>query len=536
MCAEMSFPLSSSGSNSERHLSSPDHRPSASLPLPHWLTEHRQQIIEEWVDRLAALSPSYKRRPREELVGTVTEAFDANLEVLGLSEFHRMERFIDFITKKRLQAGFSLSDVQRAFELFRVIVIRRLRDEGDFDLLAASSEPINACLSFTIHSFSDLFQRMHERSIRDHAKNLEKEITLRTAELAESERRYKALVEEINDGYFVIQNELIIFANEAFSRMHGATVEEVRGQPFLRFVAPEYRDSVMARYKDTLARLPMHGPLEYVRLGCPPENAATEIKARVVDLGEGPVILGICRDISERVAMESRMREHERMAYVGHLTTSLSHEIRNPLSSIKLNLQILSRKLKLGGFDRRRMEITLHEVSRLETILRQLLDMARPVDIRLQPVDLSELARGCADLVEPKAAEKGLKIVQRYPRKFPLCQLDGGRLEQALINLLLNAIEATPGGGRVTVWTKAMPIDEGHSLELGVRDTGPGIDSGQILHLFTPFYTTKAHGTGLGLCNVKRIVEAHEGRLDVKSRKGRGARFVMRFQSHEAEK
>jgi signal transduction histidine kinase len=84
--------------------------------------------------------------------------------------------------------------------------------------------------------------------------------------------------------------------------------------------------------------------------------------------------IGICHDISERVAMESKIKDHERMAYVGNLSASLSHEIRNPLSSIKLNLEILSRKLDLDGYDRRRLEITTHEVSRLETILRQLLD------------------------------------------------------------------------------------------------------------------------------------------------------------------
>jgi signal transduction histidine kinase len=252
-----------------------------------------------------------------------------------------------------------------------------------------------------------------------------------------------------------------------------------------------------------------------------------------VDLGQGPVILGICRDISERVAMESKVREHERLAYVGRLTASLSHEIRNPLSSIMLNLQILSRKLELDGFDQRRMEITVHEVSRLEGILRQLLDSARPLNIRLQPVDLSELARGCADLMEPKAGEKGLRIVQRYPRKLPLCRLDGGRVEQALINLLLNAIEATSTGGAITLWIRETSAQDGHFFELGVRDTGPGIDSELLPHLFTPFCTSKAQGTGLGLSNVKRIVEAHSGQVDVRSRKGRGATFVLRFPSNE---
>jgi PAS domain S-box-containing protein len=498
-----------------------------------WLQERREQIIEEWVDRLSGLSGSYRSRPREELLGTVTEAFAANWEVLTFLKMDRMERFIDFITQKRLEAGFALSDVQRAFELFRLVVVRLLLAGGRLDLLSQSVEPLDACLSFTIHRFSDHFQRMHERSIRQHAENLEKTVTIRTEQLAASERRYKTLVEEINDGFFVIQDELIIFANEAFSRMHGTTLEGVQGRPFLKFVAAECRERVLRRYQDTLADRPMNGPLEYIRLGCPRDKAATEIKSRVVDLGQGPVILGICRDISERVAMESKVREHERLAYVGRLTASLSHEIRNPLSSIMLNLQILSRKLELDGFDLRRMEITVHEVSRLEGILRQLLDSARPLNIRLQPVDLSELARGCADLMEPKAGEKGLRIVQRYPRKLPVYRLDGGRVEQALINLLLNAIEATSTGGSITLWIKETSAQDGRFLELGVRDTGPGIDSELLPHLFTPFYTSKAQGTGLGLSNVKRIVEAHSGQVDVRSRKGRGATFVLRFPSNE---
>ncbi len=274
---------------------------------------------------------------------------------------------------------------------------------------------------------------------------------------------------------------------------------------------------------------PAEGQIQYTRVGVPQDQAATEIKARVVDLGEGPVIIGICRDISERVAMEAKMREHERMAYVGHLSASLSHEIRNPLSSIKMNLQILARKLDLDGYDLRRLEITVHEVSRLESILRQLLDVARPLTITPSPVNVSALASGCVELLEAKAQAKDIRIVTRYAKELPMAQLDASKLEQALINLLLNAIDATPEGGRITVWTKASGGSENRRLELGVRDTGAGIDSDQISHLFTPFYTSKTQGSGLGLSNVKRIVDAHSGEIEVRSRKGRGATFVLRL-------
>ncbi len=486
-------------------------------------------IIEEWVDTLPTLSAFYAGRPREELIETVTEAFLANLEFLSSNRLTRMERFIDYITEKRLVAGFPLSHVQKAFELFRSIVTRRLLAERRLKLLAQSVEAINASLSFTIHRFSDHFQYMHERSIRQHAQNLEQEVSIRTAELAESERRYKTLVEEINDGYFVIQNGRIVFANQAFCRMHGTTPVEAVGQPFLRFVTPESRERLDGTYVDSLAGKLTASTIEYIRLGCDPERGATEIRAKTVDLGHGPVTIGVCRDISERVAMERKVRENERLAYVGHLAASLSHEIRNPLSSINMNLQILSETLHLEGFDRRRLDITVREVSRVENILRQLLDLSRPVDIELGFVDVRELVQGCVDLVEPKTAEKHLKIVQRYARPLTPCKLDAKKLQQALLNLILNAIEVTGEGSRILVFAKTIRIDENKYLELGVRDSGPGVDPAGISRLFDPFYTTKAQGSGLGLSNVKRIVEAHEGNVEVRGRQGPGATFVMRL-------
>lgn len=488
----------------------------------------RASLAEEWLNRLINLSPLYRKRPREELVETVAEAYAAFEEVLEFGRFARIENFIDFITNLRLEADFPLSDVQKAFELFRSIVVRRLTVAKQYRLLAQSQESLNTCLAYTIYQFSDHFQRHHEQTLREHARNLEQEIALRTAQLTKSERRYKALVEEINDGYFVLKDQIIIFANQGFCHMHRTSLAQVLGQSFLSFIVPDDRERLLAAYNQVHDGQPSEGQTQYIRMGPPPERAATEVKARQVDWGEGPMLIGLLRDISDRVFMENQMREHERLAYLGRLSASLSHEIRNPLSAMKMNLQILARKLELDGYDQRRLEITAHQVSRLEDILRTLLDTARPVTIDLAPVNLAALAQGCVYLLEVKAQEKKLIIEQKHPRWLPLLELDAGKMEQALINLLLNAMEASPEGGRITLWTKA-GRGPNRYLEVGVRDCGPGIGRQERLQIFTPFYSGRSQGVGLGLSNVKRIVEAHSGRIEVRGRPGRGAAFILRF-------
>jgi len=483
-----------------------------------FINYNRSQIIEKWARRLhTEVGEQYSQRPLEELVGTVTEAFDANSYVIVHNDFSYINRFIDKITRMRLEAGFPLSDVQKAFELYRSIVIPLLARETNIEDFHENITKINHCLAYTIHRFSDHFQNMHEKKVRDYAQRLEEEVRNRTAELKESQLKYKTLVEEINDGYFVIQDGVIVFANKAFCQIHGYKFEEVLGKKFYIFVASESRTRVAKIYTNSLNMKPTPPIFEYMRLNKDGSRFPTEIMAKVTKYENRLSNIGICRDITERVKMEQRVRETERMAYIGQITTSLSHEIRNPLSAVKMNLQILKKNNQLLGNDQRRVEISVKEIIRLERILKELLDFAKPVSLKFSPCNINRILSSCVELLEMKFKEKSLSTVFSLDPHLPMVFADAEKLGQVFINLLLNAAEACSQEGRILITSRYNQDDGQPMSEIIIEDEGNGITKKHISDIFKPFFTTKTKGTGLGLTNVDRIVKAHGGWVKVKS-------------------
>ncbi|MCB2188586.1 MAG: PAS domain S-box protein [Deltaproteobacteria bacterium] len=495
------------------------------------LKQNRYDIINKWVDLSFGLGPHYTRRTTAELQNTISQSFQANLEALATGKSDAVDKFVAFITVLRLEAGFPLSEVQKAFDLYRVILFADYFSEhwaAWAPWAPRALTAVNYWVSYQIHKFSDEFQALHERRIRRYARDLERKVAEDRRELARSERRYKTLVEEINDGYFAIAEGRIAFANQAFLLMHQATPEQVLSQPFLHFVAAADRGRMQRVYNDTMAGSPLPSAVEYLRLDLAGQERPTEIRAKVVDLGEGPLVIGICQDITARVKMEEKVRENEHLAYVGHLAASLSHEIRNPLSTINLNLQVVARQAYLEAVDRERLDMAWREVARLENILHQLLDLAKPVRPVLAPTDLNRLVAGTLKLLEPQLTSRGLLVGRSLDPSLPQPRVDQAMLEQALFNLLLNAMDEVSEGGRIEVGTNLVTSSTaGRQCALWVADTGPGLSPEDLSAIFTPFYTKKRHGFGLGLTNVKRILEAHGGTVHVESAGRQGAKFTL---------
>ncbi len=497
----------------------------------HWekfLAQHRDLIINEWQKRLQTeVSDHYAKRSSEELTMTTGKACDAFSLALAKDDYAPINEFINEITLIRLDAGFPLADVQKAFELFRQIVIPILIKKTPSKLLCENIEAINKGLAYTIHRFSNHFQTMHETYLKEYAKRLEKDVAERTAELKDSEQQYKSLVEEISDGYLALHKETIAFVNPAFCKMHDVEPEEVLQKSFLEFVADENKNNVRQMITRTVINGAEPEAFEYLRQKKNGSCLPTEINFKPSWFKGQEYQLCIVRDITKRVQMEKKSRELERMAYIGKLTTSLSHEIRNPLSSVKMNLQILGKNNFFKGNDKKRLDISEREIQRLEGILKQLLDFAKPVALQPEKMDINQIIFSCVELLEVKIDKQHINCQIQVDDNLPLALVDKGKVEQLVINLLLNALESVDESGKIIIATQKRDLDDGRYVVIRVQDDGKGISKQLLTQIFEPFYTTKTTGTGLGLANVKRIVAAHKGQVDVVDLKNSGTTFEV---------
>lgn len=220
------------------------------------------------------------------------------------------------------------------------------------------------------------------------------------------------------------------------------------------------------------------------------------------------------------------------MAYLGTLAGGLAHEIRNPLSTMKVNLQLLRDDLDRDGEDallrgRRRIDTLEKAVRRLEEIVDDFLKFARGFDLQPAPTDLNDLIQEVVVFVEPEAQRHHVRIRTAFA-KLPPILADRKYLQQVLLNLVLNArqaIEATGAEGEIFITTHARD----GAVEIHVTDTGPGIADDVLPRIFEAYFSTKKGGTGLGLPTCRRIVEEHGGRITVQSELGKGTSFVIRL-------
>jgi signal transduction histidine kinase len=221
----------------------------------------------------------------------------------------------------------------------------------------------------------------------------------------------------------------------------------------------------------------------------------------------------------------------EQLAAVGQLAAAVAHEVRNPLAAIKLLVEGALRPRSPRPLEREQLTILHRETARLERIVQEFLDFARPPKLQRRSADLREVVEQAASLVRPRAQRQGVRLLTQAPEGPVPAAVDPGQFKSVLVNLFLNALDALPRGGSLEVLWESLPGE----VRLAVCDSGPGIRPDILAQLFTPFLSSKPTGTGLGLCISKRVVEDHGGRIAVANRPEGGARVDIVLPSSPPE-
>jgi two-component system sensor histidine kinase HydH len=233
---------------------------------------------------------------------------------------------------------------------------------------------------------------------------------------------------------------------------------------------------------------------------------------------------------SERIiAIEEQLRRSEKLSTLGEMAAVLAHEIRNPLGSIRGTAEILRDDYRPGDPKHEFIEIQIKETERLNHVVEDFLRMARQQPMELRDCSIREELATIVTLVAKDAHDRGISLRFEPSSEQAIVRGDGEKLRQAFLNIVINALQATPSGGSVNIVLNRLES----GFELCFRDSGSGISPKNLQRIFEPFFTTKADGTGLGLAVTRKIIEGHGGTLHIESEAGRGTTATVRLPAQE---
>lgn len=244
--------------------------------------------------------------------------------------------------------------------------------------------------------------------------------------------------------------------------------------------------------------------------------------------GDNGTFLGhiiLFRDLTEIQELKREIERSQRLASLGKLAAGIAHEIRNPLSSIKGFATFFNERFKDMPEYQSTAKIMIQEVDRLNRVITQLLEFARPLEVIKKPVSIRPLIQLSLKIIEREAQSKNIRITTKFSPEINEVHIDQDRFNQVLLNLYLNAVEAMEDGGVLSVALSRE--DDTQKVRITVSDTGAGIKKEDMVHIFDPYFTTKQSGTGLGLAIVHKIIESHKGEVKIESEFGKGTTVTI---------
>ncbi|MEN3045967.1 MAG: ATP-binding protein [Candidatus Hydrothermales bacterium] len=235
-------------------------------------------------------------------------------------------------------------------------------------------------------------------------------------------------------------------------------------------------------------------------------------------------IILMIEDIKEVVALEEQLRRSERLSAIGRVAAHMAHEIKNPLASISVGIEYIYSTLSENDPKKKHLGVILREISRLDRLIKNLLSFARRPPLKRKKINLKDMIEELSIFFSQELSEKKIELKLILPEEDIIAFVDEDQMREVMENLIRNAIEAMPDGGRLTI---SLGEKKGGTIFISVEDTGVGIEPSELIHIFEPFYTTKKGGSGLGLSIVHKILEDHGAKISVESEKGKGTKFLI---------
>jgi len=375
-------------------------------------------------------------------------------------------------------------------------------------------------------------------------------ITIENVDLHQRQQTLRAFNEDViqnmTNGLVVVDGmSRVTVLNKAAASLLGFSAREVLGRPLREAIpgAGALADAIEATWRecdqastrqpDVSGAEPAFDP--YAR------HPGNEVSVRHRDGNELPLAVNasplrdssgqvtgvVClfEDLSEAKAIEAERRRLDRLAALGEMSAVVAHEIRNPIAGIAAGVEYLNKNTPEGSPYREDMAMILGEIERVNRILEDILSVARPFQLKITNQAMPDILEHVLHRYQTSIDKKAIRINRRYAPSLPRALVDRERMEQALTNLVLNAVEAMPTGG-----TLGVGLDANDSwMTVKISDTGPGISLDVQRRIFEPFFTTKVRGTGLGLAVARRVIEEHGGTIDVSSDIGKGTKFTVRL-------
>jgi two-component system sensor kinase FixL len=353
-------------------------------------------------------------------------------------------------------------------------------------------------------------------------------------ELRQKQEINSGIINSATDAIITInEDHLIVGYNQGAERMFGYTRREALGQDLNIIIPPAYRGEHRSYVRRYVATREARMIGRHVRLKAMRRDGSEfpmSISFSVAEIRDALYFTGIIRDITEYQEMADRVLQTERLAAVGNTVTHIAHEIKNPLLIIGGFARQLLKVPELDDKARHKLSIMAEEVSHLEEMVAEMREFVRRPSVQKRPGQLGEALRKALDLFQDALEENHIeaRLVEKTP--LPPVPFDANQLHQVFINLIKNALEAMPEGGKITITSRV----RGASAEINITDTGEGMTPEVAANIFQPYFTTKEKGTGLGLANCQSIIQEHGGSILVDSHPGRGTTFTILLPLEEA--